>query len=204
MSMTRRHLLICATAAGAFAGGRHAWAQGGGLSEQEATNFIVKLGKELVRIIDGPGSYDEKKKKLAPVIEDAVDVKGIALFCLGRFRRTASPQQLDEYVKLFNQVLLNNVFGKLGEFQGVTFNTTRTAPGDGGMVVGTSIKRPNEQANNAQWVVKDVGGQPKIIDLKAEGTSLKITQRSDYESYMQRNGGNVSALLTAIKGQLSR
>ncbi len=205
MSMTRRHLLICATAAGALlAAGHGAWAQGGGLSEQAATNFVVKLGDELVRVINGPGSYEEKKKKLEPVIETAVDIKDIALFCLGRYRRTATPQQLDEYVKLFNQVLLNNVFGKIGEYTGVTFKPTRTTPGDGGMVVGTLIKRQNEQANNAQWVVQNVGGQPKITDLKAEGTSLKITQRSDYESYMQRNGGSVSALITAIRGQLSR
>ena len=205
MTMTRRHLLICTAAAGALlAAGPRAQAQSGGLSAQEATAFVKQLGDELVRVINGPGSYADKKQKLAPVIENVVDVRDIALFCLGRFRRTATPQQLDEYVKLFNDVLLNNVFGKIGEFQGVTFRMTQTVPGDGGMSVGTLIKRPNQDAANAQWIVQDVGGQPKVIDLKAEGTSLRITQRSDYESYLQRNNNSIEALITAMRRQVSR
>ena len=41
-------------------------------------------------------------------------------------------------------------------------------------------------------------GQPKIEDVVAEGTSLRITRRSAYTAYLDRNGGNVDALLTAM------
>lgn len=194
--LTRRSLLLLGAAATTLMGGPRAWAQ-------DATGFVVQLGNALTSVVNSPGSYAEKKQRLAPLIENAVDVDGIARFCLGRFWRTATPQQQAEYQRLFRQVLLNNVFGRLGEFQGVTFTPTQTTQTPDGASVGTLIQRPNQQPNNVQWVVANIGGQTRIVDVKAEGTSLRLTQRNDYAAYLQRNGSNVDALLGAMRGQVS-
>ena len=168
-----------------------------------ATSFIANLGTALTQIVNSPGTYEEKKRRLAPLIDQDVDTVAIARFCLGRYLRIATPQQQQEYMQLFRQVLLTNVFGKLGEFQGVTFRMTTTTQTDEGFIVGTLIQRPNQKPNNVQWVVSDTSGTPKIIDVKAEGTSLRLTQRNDYTSYLTRNGDNVGALLQAMRGQLN-
>ncbi len=196
--LTRRHLLtLTAAAATAFVVPR-AWAQ-----SFDATSFVVSLGNSLTQIVNSPGAYEDKKQRLVPLIEKDVDVDGIARFCLGRFSRTATPQQVQEYTRLFHQVLLNNIFGKIGQYEGVTFKPTTTTQSEEGALVGTLIQRPNQQPNNVQWVVNSAGGQPKIIDVKAEGTSLRLTQRNDYASYLSQNGGNVDALITAMKRQLA-
>ena len=194
--LTRRTLLVLGTATVTFAAGPRAWAQ-------DATGFVVQLGNSLTAIVNAPGSYADKKQRLAPLIESAVDVDGIGRFCLGRFWRTATPQQQAEYQRLFRQVLLNNVFGNIGEFQGVTFAPTQTTQTADGASVGTLIRRPNQQPNNVQWIVSSVNGQLKIVDVKAEGTSLRLTQRNDYAAYLQRNGSNVDALIGAMRGQVS-
>jgi phospholipid transport system substrate-binding protein len=41
----------------------------------------------------------------------------------------------------------------------------------------------------------------KIIDVIAEGTSLRLTQRSDYSSFLARNSNNVQALIDAMRQQ---
>lgn len=177
-----------------------AWAQ----PTSQATAFVVRLGDALVQIIDGPGSYDQKKQRLQPLIEQSVDVDGIGRFSLGRYARTATPQQLTEFIRLFHSVLLNNIFGKIGEFQGVTFTPTTTTQREQDILVGTIIKRPNQAPNNVQWVVNQVSGQMKIVDVVAEGTSLRLTQRSDYASYLQRNNSNVDALVNAMRQQIAQ
>jgi phospholipid transport system substrate-binding protein len=45
-------------------------------------------------------------------------------------------------------------------------------------------------------------GSPKITDVIAEGISLRVTQRSDYVSFLQRNNGNIDALIDAVRRQL--
>ena len=201
--LTRRHLLVCTAMTGLLvAGGFPAWAQT--VNTAEATAFIVKLGTDLIAVVNAPGNYDEKKRRLQPLIESAVDVEGIARFCLGRFVRTATPAQLQEYTRLFHDVLLNNIGSKIGEFQGVGFKPTTTTQRDADTLVGTLISRPNQQPNNVQWVVNQVGSQPKVVDVIAEGTSLRLTQRSDYASYLSRNNSDVGALIAAMKQQVSR
>jgi len=198
--LTRRALLTYSAAATAlFATGP--WIKARAQPSGDATGFVVQLGNALVAIVNGPGSYEDKKRRLGPLIEEAVDVDGIARFCLGRFWRTASPAQQQQYTQLFHNVLLNNITGKLGQFQGVTFNATNTTQREGETLVGTTIRRPNQQPNNVQWVVSQATGRPKIIDVIAEGTSLRLTQRSDYSAYLSRNNNDVSALITAMRQQ---
>ena len=198
--LTRRTLLTYSVAATAIFATRPwaaAWAQPAG----DATGFVMQLGNALVAIVNGLGSYEDKKRRLAPLIEEAVDVDGIARFCLGRFWRTAAPQQQQQFSQLFHTVLLNNITGKLGQFQGVTFNPTNTTQQEGNSLVGTTIRRPNQQPNNVQWVVSQATGRPRIIDVIAEGISLRVTQRSDYAAFISRNNNDLDALINAMRQQ---
>jgi phospholipid transport system substrate-binding protein len=99
-------------------------------------------------------------------------------------------------------VLLNNISGHLGEYRGVSFTMTGSQPQGEDTLVGTIINRPNQPAANVQWVVRTAGA-PKVLDLVAEGTSLRLTQRQDYASYLSRHGGSIDALIAAMKRQLN-
>ena len=67
--------------------------------------------------------------------------------------------------------------------------------------VGTVVQRPNAAPTNVRWVVSTATGKPKIVDVVAEGTSLRLTQRSDYSSYLSHNGNNIESLLSAMRNQ---
>ena len=193
--MVPRRLLLGA-AAGAW-GAAGARAQGGGDAA-----FIEQLGNQLVTTVNGPGSIEQKKASLLPLIERAVAVDEIARFCLGRFWRSASQAQQAEYMRLFRRVLNNNIVGRLGEYQGVSFTMAGTQQREGESLVGSIIYRPNQRPVNVQWVVSRAGGAPRIIDVIIEGTSLRLTQRSDYSAYITRNGNSVDALIAAMRQQV--
>ena len=127
-------------------------------SAAEATALVQRLGEQLVAVVNGPGNAASKRARLEPLIEQAVDVDAIGRFCLGRFWRVSTPQQQQEYLRLFHQVLMNNIAGRLGEFQGVGFTMTNTTQRESDALVGTIIRRPNQQPNNVQWVVSHAGG----------------------------------------------
>src|SRR5262249_43824819 len=132
------------------------------------------------------------------------DVDGVAKFCLGRFWRNASSQQQQNYMALFHQVLVNNITSKLGEYRGVHFTMGRAQQRDDNVVVSTVVDRPNNPPTNVDWIVSSRGGGPKIIDVVAEGTSLRLTQRSDYASYLSHNNDNIDALINAMRQQVAQ
>ena len=180
--------------------GRPALAQGAG----RASEFVKGIGDQLVAVVNGPGSDRDKREKLTQIVDNGVDVDGVARFCLGRFWRNASPDQQKRYMELFHQVLVNNITSKIGEYQGVRFTMGRSQQRDDTDVVSTVVERPNNPPTNVDWIISSAGGSPKIIDVVAEGTSLRLTQRSDYASYLSRNNNNIEALINAMRQQVAQ
>ena len=201
--LTRRFLLMSVTAALPALALPCSPARAQGL--EQATGFIQQTMQDLAVVVNGPGSIAEKQRKLQVVVDRTVDVDKVARFCLGRFWRTASAAQQNEYLDLFHRVLMINITGKVGEYQGVTFIIGRAQPRDGGEVlVSTTVNRPNTPPAKVDWLVSAETGALKIIDVIAEGTSLRLTQRSDYSAYLAHNNNSVQSLIEALRQQASQ
>ncbi len=168
------------------------------------TEFVRALSVKLTAVVNGSGSTAEKKTQVLPLLNQDVDVDAIGRFCLGRFWRTASPDQQQRYLGLFHQVLVNSITGHLGDYKGVAIAVgSASAQGDGRTSVPTVISRPGQPNTNVQWIVSDSSGSPKVVDVMAEGVSLSINERDDYTSYLARHGNSVDALIAALTRQVS-
>ncbi|MFL5252142.1 MAG: phospholipid-binding protein MlaC [Rhodopila sp.] len=199
----RRTFLTLLTAAGIAAVATPAPAQQLG-PEEKAAAFVRATGDRLVGIINGPGSDAEKRAALLRAVDQTVDVDGIARFCLGRFWSKATPEQQKQYLQLFRSVLANNIGSKLGQYQGVSFSMGRRKRQGDDAAVMTTVLRPNNPPTDVDWIISNPSTDPKIIDVIAEGTSLRLTQRQDYASFLSHNGENVDALITAMREQVGQ
>ena len=149
----------------------------GQTADGRASAFVKGIGDRLVAVVNSPDSDRDKRAKLTAIIDGAVDVDGVARFCLGRFWRNASAEQQQRFTQLFHQVLVNNITSKLGEYRGVRFTMGRAQQRDENTVVSTVVERPNNPPTNVDWIISNPASDPKIIDVVAEGTSLRLTQR---------------------------
>ena len=162
----------------------------------QAASFVRQAGAELAGVVSGATSPEDKQARLGAYLQRVVDEDGVARFCLGRFWQAASPAQRAEYLRLFRMVLLRGVVTRLGDYQAgsvkVSVNTPVQKPD--GMYVPTIVEREGNKPVNITWLVTEDGGAMRIADVVAEGMSLRMTQRSDYASFMARNGGNLDLL----------
>lgn len=199
MTIARRPLLAALLAAAPLA---RAAAE---IDPNRAAAFIQATGQELVGVLNSNLPVQARRDRVAAILRRAVDIEGTGRFILGRWWRTASPAEQGEYLQLFEETLIRNLASRFGEYQGVRFALGRSQQRtEDDVLVTTVVERPNGGPVNLDWRVGDVGGQPKIVDLVAEGTSLRLTQRSEYSAVVQRGGNQVGALLNAMRQQLSR
>jgi phospholipid transport system substrate-binding protein len=203
-TLTRRAFIIVPLAGAALVGFGGAPPVARAQTPDQATAFIEQAGKELTAVVNGGASTEEKQTALREIVDRVVDVDMVARFCLGRFWRTATPEQQKEYLRLFHQVLLKNITVRFGAIQGVTFVVGRATVKDDTVSIATVVTIPNTAPANVEWVVSFATGSPRIIDVVAEGTSMRLTQRSDYASYLSQNNNSVPALLEAMRQQLAR
>ena len=168
---------------------------------EKAGTFVQQTSDRLVSVVNGAQSATEKRRALTQILETAVDIDEIARFCLGRFLRTATPDQQKRYNAAFHEVLVTNITSKLGDYRGVKVTVQKSSQQGDDITVTTIVERPNNPPTTVDWVIGQPAGAPKIVDVKAEGTSLRLTQRQDYASYLTHNNNDVDALIAAMKQQ---
>ncbi len=178
-----------------------AWAQS---PSDRAAAFVKTTGEAILKAMQTTGTTEERRKTIGPIIDRAIDVDGVAKFCLSRFWNTATADQRQRYTQLFHEVLIGNITDKLGEYQQVKLTVGRSQTRDDNEIVSSTIERPNNPITTVQWVVANVATDPKVIDFIAEDTSLRLTQRSDYASFLNHNNNDIDKLIAAMKQQLAQ
>lgn len=200
MKAYRRTLLQIAGLALAAPRGARAQAQA---PTAQAVAFIQQAGQDLARLVGGARSVEEKRQKLQPFIDRVVDVDAVARFCLGRYWTKATPAQRAEYVRLFHSVLLTNVVSRMGDYQHTEVHVIVGQPDarEDGVHVPTVVERTNNPPARVVWLVRTDQGDSRIVDVIAEGTSLRLTVRSDYNAFLSQHGDDINALIAALRRQ---
>jgi phospholipid transport system substrate-binding protein len=201
MMSTRRRLLRTTGAAlfvampvvGAFGETGPSW----------AAAYIRRIGDELAAIMASAGSAAARRQHLQPLIDRTVDVDGVARYCLGRFWRQATAAQQQDYVRLFHAVLMNSVLNRVGDYEHNEVRVTIDRPEtrDGAVDVPTVVERSGNPPVRVIWVVGGDADNPRIVDVIAEGISLRLTVRNDYSAFLTRHGDSVDALVEALRQQ---
>jgi phospholipid transport system substrate-binding protein len=164
----------------------------------QAVGFVKSTSDRLVAIVNSAGSPAEKRAQLQQVIDSTVDLNDIALFCIGRFWHLAKPDEQKQYMVLFHDLLVTKIAGHLGEYRGVRVTMGLARASTDTEIVITTVEKPGSPASQVDWVVSTSTGRPKIVDLLAEGTSLRLTQSSDFTAYLARHQYNVHELLEGM------
>jgi phospholipid transport system substrate-binding protein len=197
----RRFLLPAATALPLCLASPWACAQ---VPADAAKAFIAQAGQQLVGVVNSDASAAQMASELTQLVDQDVAVDQVADYVLGRYKNVVTPAQHSQYLALFHQLLAYNITYQIRAFQGVTFVVNGSSVIGNDTVVDTTVARPGQSPAEVGWAVDEVDGAPKIVDVIVAGTSLRITERNDYASVVTSNGGQISALLSAMQGQIDR
>lgn len=167
-----------------------------------AEKFIGDMATRGLKFLSDPNmSQDQKISSFRTLLNDSFDLETIGRFVLGRYWKTSSEQQRQEYIGLFRRMVVDVYAKRFGDYKGQKFETRGArADGDKDTIVSSYIIPGNGPEVQVDWRVRHKGGQYKIVDVIVEGVSMSVTQRSDFAAVIQRGGGDVSVLLAHLRG----
>jgi phospholipid transport system substrate-binding protein len=203
MKIARRQLLVTASVAAVAAlAGTPARAQD---VSKEAAELIRTLGDRTIKIIaDKTVTRPQRTDLFLGMLREHFDMAAIGRFTLGRYWRTATPDQQSQFLALFEQSLVHTYASRLGDYKGETFNIANTrSEGDNHAMVGVLIDRPGEAAVRVDWRILKRGDRLRVVDLIVEGISLSVTQQQEFGSVIQRNNGQIDPLLAVLRDRIA-
>jgi len=199
-ALCRRTLLTGAAAMVVVTALRAAPAQ----AQDAAVAFMDKIGQQVVQIFRTKDlSDDERLARLVKILDASVDFETIGRLVTGRHWRQATPQQQQEYVRLFREFTIQTIASQLRNYGGETYEITGgRAVDDRDSVVSSKIVRTKGQPPaNVDWRVRQTDAGPKIIDVVGEGVSAVVTWRQEYGEILDRSG--FEGLIGRLKEQIA-
>ena len=166
-----------------------------------AQTFIDGMAQRAIGFIgNGNMTYEQKSNEFRRLLQDSFDMETIGRFALGRYWRTATPEQRKEYQKLFREMVVKVYSDRFREYEGQNVETrSHRIDGDNDTIV-TSFIVPKEGPEvQVDWRVRFKNSHYQIVDVIVEGVSMSVTQRSDFSSVIQRGGGDIKVLLDHLK-----
>jgi len=193
--MTRRSLIILSLLIGSTS-----LAAAPNAIAADANVFMSELWTRAVEVLDKKAPLTERLTRFRQLFQADFDGPGIARFVLGRYWRTASEQEQQEYMRLFEDYVIFVYGTRLSHFNGETFKVRGSRTDESGTVVSTDIISPSgEPPIKVDWRLVADRGAFKINDVIIEGISMMVTQRSEFASIIQRHGGKVGGLLALMR-----
>lgn len=161
---------------------------------------VDNLGKKaMAAIADTAQSETQKKATFKTLLNQNFDMPTIARFALGRYWRTATPAQQQEYLALYQRMVIDVYTSRFNRYSGQIFKVTGNRVDDSGDVVVNSVVEGSGSPVMVDWRVRAKGGSYRIIDVMVEGVSMAVTQRNDFAGVIQKGGGSIDALIDYLK-----
>jgi len=164
--------------------------------------FIQEIVDDAKKILVDTNTKEFKTKKLSEIALKTVDIKGVAYYSIGNYRKGFNEEQLNEYLVLFEKYFLKSFTSRLTDYSDPKIDVISTEVLNPKYTIVKSIllatdKKPEVKI---EWRVYTKNPEnPLIRDLIIEGLSLARTQKEEFASVIETNGGDVTKLFVTLK-----
>lgn len=143
----------------------------------------------------------QRRDQFESLLFSLVDLRRVALFTLGKYRRTFSPADTDAFIGAYRGyagAAYQLYFAKYTDQTLKMMGSTQNSPTD--FTVHTLLVDPGSGKAPAKvdFRVYTDSGKPLLMDVGYENIWLSQTQREQFVSVLDQNGGNMRALITAL------
>jgi len=161
--------------------------------------FVTALGTQAIQVLGPQVSEERRLAQFRELFRDDFDVPRIGAFVLGRYWRIATPQERQEFLRLFQEYIVQAYSARLGQYAGQPFRVLGSRPAGDEIIFRSQVVRNDGSAVTVDWYLVNDGGRLKITDVYVGGVSMKVTERDEFGAIIQRNGGRIEPLLAALR-----
>ena len=194
-SLTRRALLLATLLSPVLTAGPAAAAN---VAESFVDENIHK-GLDILR--DKKLTTTQRRDQFETLLLGLVDVRRIAVFTLGQYRRTAPPEDVEAFINAFKNYATAAYQSYFAKYTDQTLKVTgSTKRSDTDFIVQTLLVDPNsnQQPSEVDFRVRTDTGKPVLVDVAYQGIWLSLEQRDQFVAFLGQNNGNVRTLIAHL------
>ena len=169
---------------------------------KEPSKLISEIVNEASIILSSSDPIEAKIIKLNNIAETNVDIDGIGMYTLGKYRQNLNEDQKIKYKKLFKSYFLKSFSSRLVDYSDPKINViSEKIINDKYTIVNTILEETSKNPKiKIDWRIYTKNPErPLIRDLMVEGLSLARTQKEEFKSILQNNNGDINYLFKSLE-----
>jgi len=164
--------------------------------------FITEIVDEAKAILIATNTKEFRTKKLSEIALKSVDIKGVAYYSLGSYRKKLNDEQMKEYLSLFEKYFLKSFTSRLADYSDPKIDVLSAEVVNEKYTIVKSLLQATDKKPEVKidWRIYTKNpDKPLIRDLIIEGLSLARTQKEEFTSVIESNDGDVTKLFVTLK-----
>lgn len=170
------------------------------LTVDQAKALVGKVTAEINKVINSGASPDQMYAAFQDIFTRYADVNYIALSALGPAGRTATPAQKAAFTKAFSRYLAVKYGKRFREFVGGQIEVTGAKPVKTFFEVQSVAKLQGQAPFDVRFQVFEKNGQQRFFNILIEGVNMLSSERAEIGALLDKNGGNIDAMIAQLKG----
>ena len=168
---------------------------------KDPSSLINEIVDEAALILSSDDPVESKIIKLNAIAERSVDINGIGMYTLGKNIKKIDAEQKSKYQKLFRSYFLKSFSSRLVDYTNPRINVVSQKINDKYTIVNSVLEATSKRPQvKIDWRIYTKNPErPLIRDLIVEGLSLARTQKEEFNSIIQNNDGDISALFKTLE-----
>lgn len=148
-------------------------------------------------------SVEQRRTQFESFLLGLTDMKRIADFTLGQYRRTASPQDLAAFENAFQNYAVAVYQSYFSKYAGQSLKVTGSqARSQDDFIVATQLIDPSDKSGQqpleVDFRVRTDSGKPVVVDFSVAGIWLALEERDQFTAFLGQNNGNINTLIAHL------
>ena len=166
------------------------------------SDLINEIVNDASKVLSSDDPVESKIIKLNDIAERSVDIDGIGMYTLGKYRKSISEEEISKYQKLFKSYFLKSFSSRLVDYTDPKIDVVSEKKVSDNYTIVNSVLAANKGRPEVKidWRIYTKNpDKPLIRDLMVEGLSLARTQKEEFNSVIQNNNGDINSLFKVLE-----
>ncbi len=167
----------------------------------EPSAFVSELARSaLLSVTSETVSATDRQQRLGAFLDKDFDMPQIARFVLGRYWQKATETERQDFAAAYRNLMIRVYSRRFVRYSGESFRVVGQHPESAtSTVVYTEMSQPaSGPPLKVEWHVGNSDGY-RITDITVAGISMALAQREDFRAFLQKNGGDLPALIQQLQ-----
>ena len=163
-----------------------------------AEGYVGKIADDVMALANSGASGEVLRDKFISMLNQYVNLRGIANVALGRYRKALPPGEKDEFYTLFSNYAATLFVNHVDDFKGSGLKIISTSKDDKFITIVSKIEG-NGGGETVKWRLVAGDGGYRISDINVKGVWLTIATKKRFNDVLNRSKGDFEPLFAELR-----